>query len=325
MKAMKPDLRPLVILLAVMCCMAAFCFPAFAVSHDYYTSDETGMTTVPDAIESIRILSEDVDIFRDFNWEENAVELDEDQFFDLLAALFSGDWDGWDFDYGNWTDWADQPYTEDNAAFTPDGNLTLVDDFFQDETEYTDSDRLERKDKQFITVQTKAGNYFYIVIDRSGDSENVYFLNMVDDSDLFALLEDEAPAEEIAPAVCICEDKCAVGAVNTDCPVCAVDLNACVGKEPEVVEEPEPEPETEVEAEEPEATTEGKKESSKKGFVFVILAVVAAACGAVYYLKIRKKPVNTSGPDDLDDYYDGYEDEEIDLEDEEEPDEEAGK
>lgn len=74
-------------------------------------------------------------------------------------------------------------------AFTPDGNLTLIDDFLQIETPATeDSEQIE---KQFITVQSKAGNTFYIVIDRNGETENVYFMNLVDEADLMALIEGE--------------------------------------------------------------------------------------------------------------------------------------
>ena len=71
------------------------------------------------------------------------------------------------------------------TPLTPGGNLSLVDDINTDNT----------VDKQFITVVSKNGNYFYIVIDRDGNAENVYFLNLVDEADLLALIEDdEKPA-----------------------------------------------------------------------------------------------------------------------------------
>ena len=76
---------------------------------------------------------------------------------------------------------------EETAPLTPEGNATLVDDF--------------GGNKQLITVTTKAGNYFYILIDRDDEGENtVHFLNQVDDADLNALLED-GEAKEETPAV----------------------------------------------------------------------------------------------------------------------------
>ena len=63
-------------------------------------------------------------------------------------------------------------------SLTPDGNMTLVDDYVIGDTQY-------------ITVQTKNGNYFYIIIDRSGETENVHFLNKVDEADLLPLLDEE--------------------------------------------------------------------------------------------------------------------------------------
>ena len=63
-------------------------------------------------------------------------------------------------------------------SLTPNGNMTLVDDYVIGDTQY-------------ITVQTKSGNYFYIIIDRSGETDNVHFLNKVDEADLLPLLDKE--------------------------------------------------------------------------------------------------------------------------------------
>ena len=110
--------------------------------------------------------------------------------------------------------------TEDSPALTPDGNAALVDDFGDN--------------KQLITVTTKAGNYFYILIDRANEDKEtaVHFLNQVDEADLMALMEDGQTTQE-QPATCTCTEKCKAGAVNTACPVCKDNLTACVGAAPE--------------------------------------------------------------------------------------------
>ena len=70
---------------------------------------------------------------------------------------------------------------ENLPALTPDGNLTLVDDITSEKT-----------GKQFITVVSKNGNYFYIIIDRDDEGENtVHFLNLVDEADLLNLMDEE--------------------------------------------------------------------------------------------------------------------------------------
>lgn len=185
-------------------------------------------------------------------------------------------------------------------AVTPDGNLTLIDDFLQIEAPASeDSARIE---KQFITVQSKNGNTFYIVIDRNGDNENVYFLNLVDEADIMALMEDENG--ETAAPTCSCTDKCVVGAINTSCEICRTNMRECVGKG--TVTEPEP---TEP-AKEPDA-----QKKSANFLPVLVLLIAGVAGGAVYWFKFRKPKTKTSGNSDLDDYDFGEDDEETELDD----------
>ena len=184
------------------------------------------------------------------------------------------------------------------SALTPEGNMSLSDDI----------NSATSDEKQFITVTTKNGNYFYLIIDRADDGENtVHFLNQVDEADLLALIEDGT----VTPAVCSCTDKCKAGAVNTSCQLCAVDMTECVGKE--APPEPDPEPVTEPD---PEPKPEPEK-NSNKGLLVVVLVAALAGGGAVYFLKFKKNKPDTKGSADLDDYDYGDEDEpEDDMEDE---------
>lgn len=177
----------------------------------------------------------------------------------------------------------------EGQPLTPEGNATLVDDFYGD--------------KQLITVTTKAGNYFYILIDRANeDAETaVHFLNQVDEADLMALLEDGETQEE--PAVCTCAEKCQAGAVNTSCPVCSVNMSECAGAEPEV--EPEPEPE-----EEP---------GGGGALALVLVLLVLGGGGAFAYIKFIKPKQAAKASADPDDY--DFEDEE-DYINEDEPEQE---
>lgn len=169
--------------------------------------------------------------------------------------------------------------TGGSDALTPDGNLTLIDDIGTS----------TKAGKQFITLESKNGNVFYMIIDRDDEGEEtVHFLNQVDEADLMALT-----GEEETPAVCSCPTKCAAGAVNTSCPVCAVNMTECVGKEakPEVPAEP-----TEPAAEEPE-------KKSGVGGILVVLLIVSLGGGAAFYIfKQKKAKPQTKGSADLDDY-----------------------
>ena len=109
----------------------------------------------------------------------------------------------------------EEPVIVPGEGFSEDGNLVTRDLLYDEHT-----------NKQFITVQTSGGATFYIVIDydkpvdEDGEQYQTYFLNTVDEADLLAAAE--AAGAELAS--CSCSDKCAAGAVNTDCAVCALSL-----------------------------------------------------------------------------------------------------
>ena len=174
----------------------------------------------------------------------------------------------------------------ETQPLTPDGNLEIVDDIVQE-------------DKQFITVKSRSGAEFYIVIDRSRDSDNVYFLNQVDDADLFALLEEDSSAS------CSCKEKCVVGAVNSDCLVCRMDMKSCKGKVSEVKSEPI-------------SDSEPVKTEKKQNILPVILIVGVIGGGAVIgFLKLRKNKAKSSPVPDFDDATDDddFVEEETEVED----------
>ena len=173
----------------------------------------------------------------------------------------------------------EEPVTviEQNAGpLTPEGNLTVVDDY---QTTFSDGTA-----QQFITLVSKSGAYFYLIIDRAADGDQTaHFLNMVDEADLMALMDEE------------------------DIP------------EPEPEPEPAPEPEPLPEPE-PEEEDDG---AGKFILVLLVLAGIAGG-GAYLWLKMqqKKREAEENKPDPDADYRE--DEDEIVLPDEEpEADEEA--
>ena len=155
-----------------------------------------------------------------------------------------------------------QPSTEtvieDNHTLTPDGNAQLMDDV-------TDNENL-----QFITVTARDGNEFYIIIDKGAQSENVYFLNTVDESDLAALVEDYTPEQTTQ-------------------------------QQPEPSSTPDAEP-AESEQEQ-EKQPEPDAENTNSSFLFLIVLVLAGGAGlAVYYFKVFRPKKKLEQADDLEDF-----------------------
>ena len=165
--------------------------------------------------------------------------------------------------------------------------------------------------KQFITVQTKTGNTFYVVIDYDApineeeEQYQTYFLNMVDEADLLALLDEETAS---SLTTCNCDTRCEAGAVNTECPVCKTNMSECTGAVPE--------PEEPVEGEETEVPEEPENASPNIALIIGIIALVGIGGGAYYYFKfVRGKKQKDEDLDFFDD--EGYEEEPYINEDEE--------
>ena len=164
----------------------------------------------------------------------------------------------------------DDQVETDGKPLTPDGNLNLIDDYGTKEE--------DKSGKQFLTFTTKNGNYFYMIVDRDDSgNETVHFLNMVDESDLLALMDDDEKKE--------------LG-VETD-------------QEKEEKEKKEAEEKEKKAAEQKKKAEAAKKKKQKKspnGALVLLLLVGFGGIGIYAYKKFGNKDKNDGGPDPDADY-----------------------
>ena len=163
--------------------------------------------------------------------------------------------------------------TQTGHGLTPSGNLTLVDDLGERNGE----------GQQFVTLVTKNGNYFYLIIDRDEKGEEtVHFLNLVDERDLFALMEDD---EKAAYESQLAAEQAAREAAEK----AAAEAASQTGES----ETPKPEDEP---------TKETKKTNLAP--VLIIIVLMAAAGGGWFFMQTKKKKKAESAPDPDADYTD---------------------
>ena len=145
-----------------------------------------------------------------------------------------------------------------DSAFSTPGNGEVKDDITDDST------------KEFLTVTTKNNNTFYIVIDRSATSQNVYMLSQIDEKDLADFLDKDSTATVITPQ----ED--ASSKVVLDETDSAAD-----------------------DAKDTSADTEEKASSkTNPGAMAAILLLAIGGVGAYYYFKIYKPQKEAEADDE---------------------------
>ena len=185
--------------------------------------------------------------------------------------------------------------TESYGPLTPDGNLALIDDYGTE----------TKAGKQFITVQTKSGAYFYLIIDRDDNgNETVHFLNQVDEADILKMLEDEEVTAYEERKTALEEKKATLAAEERA-------INAGITS---------PAPITGTEPETGTGTGQGGSQTKQplklNSSSLMIVAVVAiAGIGGFVYIKVikkKQKPVtNTNYEQDTDDWDDDRVDSEL--------------
>lgn len=166
--------------------------------------------------------------------------------------------------------------TADTGAFSEAGNLSLLDDVGTDEA----------KELEYMTVQTKSGAVFYLVIDRSADTENVYFLNQVDAADLMAIMDDAEKQEY----------ESSLQEEETEVPETPVEEKPVIEEEPAEEEKP-------------------AVQTNNLALFGVIGVIAVAVIGGYAFMKKKAKKDGSDLEEDLE----FYDDEEYENEDEQEP------
>jgi hypothetical protein len=167
---------------------------------------------------------------------------------------------------------------KENGGFSTSGWASVV-------------DNAESGDKEFFIVKSDTGNEFYVMIDREGGNENVYFLNAVTEWDLLGLTKEYEVPNNLDP--------------NGE-------LNAAVTAASQA---PGTQTAPPTEAAADEAPAEPKEQGGIGIFGLILLIVFAGAVGAYFYFfKFKRRNSGQAKDEYLPDDYGEYEDEDEDEE-----------
>ena len=153
--------------------------------------------------------------------------------------------------------------------------------------------------KEFYTIQTASEKVFYLIIDRDGEEEVVYFLTEVTENDLLNVTADNSetlPQNSAALESAIPVTEGALPNNNGEQETEEEPAEEAAEDGEENTEEPEPEPE---------------KTKENPAATYIILGIVAvAAIGGGYYFKVVKKKKEEFLDEDDEDEEEEYDDDE---------------
>lgn len=155
--------------------------------------------------------------------------------------------------------------------------------------------------KEFYTIQTASEKVFYLIIDRDGEEEMVYFLTEVTENDLLNVTADNSETLPKNSAALESAIPVTEGALPNN--------NGEQEKEEETAEEPTEDGEEET-TEEPEPEPEKTGENPAATYIILGIVAVAAIGGGYYFKVVRKKKEEFLDEDDDEDEEEEYEDDE---------------
>ena len=177
------------------------------------------------------------------------------------------------------------------------------------ETKELESVETSGQGKEFYTIQTASEKVFYLIIDRNGEEEKVYFLTEVSERDLLNTTTDNS---ETLP-----QNSAALeSAIPTGDAALANDNDTMAEEKEEDLSREAAETEEDIQEKEP-------VQKEHTGFSYLLMGIAAAVViGVVSFMKAKKKKedfIDDEGEELEDDYEEEYDDEE---EEETDPDEE---